>query len=57
MGERVSETGIGSAQVGELKAVFLAAQHGADYVYTDSYAVFKGARVDEPLGSQRLTGK
>ena len=43
MGERVSETGKGSAQVGELRAVLLAAQHGADYIYTDSYAVFKGA--------------
>jgi len=42
-GERVSETGKGSAQVGELRAVLLAAQHGADYIYTDSYAVFKGA--------------
>jgi len=42
-GERVSETGEGSAQVGELKAVLLAAQYGASHIYTDSYAVFKGA--------------
>jgi len=40
-GEWVSETSKGSAQVGELRAVLLAVQHGADYIYTDSYAVLK----------------
>ncbi|GAB0209671.1 pol-like protein ENS-3 [Grus japonensis] len=42
-GEKLSETGKGSAQVGELRAVLLAARHGASHIYTDSYAVFKGA--------------
>lgn len=42
-GEKLVETGEGSAQVGELRAVLLAAQHGASHIYTDSYAVFKGA--------------
>ena len=43
MGDRLNKTGKGSAQVGELRAVLLAAQHGAHHIYTDSYAVFKGA--------------
>lgn len=42
-GQRLEETGKGSAQVGELRAVLLAAQHGASHIYTDSYAVYKGA--------------
>ena len=42
-GERVSEKGEGSAQVGQLRVVLSAAQHGASHIYTDSYAVFKGA--------------
>ncbi|GAB0208766.1 pol-like protein ENS-3 [Grus japonensis] len=42
-GEKLSETGKGSAQVGELRAVLLATRHGASHIYTDSYAVFKGA--------------
>lgn len=42
-GERLIETGKGSAQVGELRAVLLAMQHGTSYIYTNSYAVFKGA--------------
>lgn len=42
-GERLIERGKSSAQVGELRALLLAAQHDASYIYTDSYAVFKGA--------------
>ncbi|KAK4819789.1 hypothetical protein QYF61_011389 [Mycteria americana] len=42
-GEKLIETGEGSAQVGELRAILLAAQHGASHIYTDSCAVFKGA--------------
>lgn len=42
-GEKLIESGEGSAQTGELKAVLLAAQQGASHIYTDSYAVFNGA--------------
>jgi len=40
MGEWVSETGKGRAQVEEIRAVLLTTQRGANYSYTDSYAVF-----------------
>ncbi|XP_050770975.1 ribonuclease H-like [Gymnogyps californianus] len=33
----------GSAQVGELHALLLAAENGATVIYTDSYATYKGA--------------
>lgn len=56
--ERLSETEKGSAQVRELRAVLLVAQHDASHIYTGLYAIFKGShRVGRPLGSQRLAGE
>lgn len=37
------EKGEGTAQIGELRAALLAVKFGAQIIYTDSYAVFKGA--------------
>ena len=42
-GKQVIEEGEGSAQVGELRAVVLAAQNEAKAIYVDSYAVWAGA--------------
>ncbi|XP_064008637.1 uncharacterized protein LOC135180213 [Pogoniulus pusillus] len=42
-GQTITEEGDGSAQVGELRALMLAAEHGATTIYTDSYSTFKGA--------------
>ncbi|KAK4810748.1 hypothetical protein QYF61_007722 [Mycteria americana] len=42
-GKQVVEEGEGSAQVGEIRAVVLAAQNGAKIIYVDSYAVWAGA--------------
>ncbi|XP_063997032.1 ribonuclease H-like [Pogoniulus pusillus] len=42
-GQTVTEEGDGSAQVGELRALMLAAEHGAETIYTDSYSTIKGA--------------
>ncbi|XP_019330512.1 PREDICTED: uncharacterized protein LOC109279822 [Aptenodytes forsteri] len=41
-GKQVIE-GEGSAQVGELRAIVLAAQNGAKVIYVDSYAMWAGA--------------
>lgn len=46
-GERITTEGEGSAQARELVAVWSVIMKGADstepgYIYTDSYAVFKG---------------
>lgn len=43
IGRSVREEGEGSAQVGELRALPLAAENGATPIYTDSCAAYKGA--------------
>ncbi|KAK4806386.1 hypothetical protein QYF61_016236 [Mycteria americana] len=46
-GKQVVEEGEGSAQVGEIRAVVLAAQNGAKVIYVDSYAVWAGATQEQ----------
>lgn len=41
-GKQVTEEGEGSAQVGEIETVVLAAENGEKVMYVDSYAVWAG---------------
>ncbi|KAK4811127.1 hypothetical protein QYF61_019758 [Mycteria americana] len=49
-GKQVVEEGEGSAQVGEIRAVVLAAQNGAKIIYVDSYAVWAARKTPFKMG-------